>query len=242
MLFSKKRQIFLLHFAGGNCYSYDFLKEYFHKDTEYIALELPGRGKRHDSSLLKDREQAISDFTTQIRARRSSDPYIIYGHSMGASLGLEITKKMESYNDAPKHLIVSGNPGPGADEVDSDLAEKNRYLMNDEDFKKELIRLGGIPNEVLENEELYNYFSPIMRADFEIVERKVPKSEPTIIQTPIYALMGTEEETSNKINNWANHTTSMFNSKILQGNHFFLYDHPKELMEVIMSCFELQMA
>ena len=94
-------QLFLLHFAGGNCYSYEFLIKKILRSAlskiDCYALELPGRGKRLDEELIVDKNDAIVDYVSQIKKLRNGKPYIIYGHSMGATLGLSVVKKMEKY-------------------------------------------------------------------------------------------------------------------------------------------------
>ncbi len=49
----KKTQLFLLHFAGGNYYSFRFMFPQLN-EFEIIPVELPGRGKRMKENLLKD--------------------------------------------------------------------------------------------------------------------------------------------------------------------------------------------
>ena len=225
-----KIQLFLLHFAGGSCYSFDFLRSYINKDIDFIPLEIPGRGKRFKESALKDKKEAIQDYVHQIKSLRNDQPYLIYGHSMGATLGLSVVNEMQKKGDLPLHLIVSGNPGPGIKELD---AKEHRYLMNDSDFKKELRKLGGVPEEVLESEELYEFFGPIMRADFEILEKDNFSEEGIKIDIPIHAIMGSEEEEVHRIKNWEKFTSKYFTSKICTGNHFFIHEYPKELAQII---------
>ncbi len=230
---AKKSQLFLLHFAGGSCYSFDFLRKELNADIEFIPLEIPGRGKRFEEELLKDKNAAIQDYFNQIKKSRNDQPYLIFGHSMGATLGLSVAKLMEKLNDPPCHLIVSGNPGPDAGKLEKDLEKGDRYLMNDDDFKEELRELGGVPEEVIENDELYGFFSPILRADFELLEKDDFSEKGTKLQTPICALMGSEEDYNVKIENWKRFTTSQFQFKILEGDHFFINDHPKEITNLI---------
>jgi external thioesterase TEII len=224
-----KYQLFLLHFAGGSTYSFDFIKKHINSDIEFIPLELPGRGKRCNEKLLKTKRETILDYFSQIKALRNDKPYIIYGHSMGATLGLSVVEKMENSNDAPSALIVSGNPGPGVYKEDKTI----RYLLDDIEFKIVLKELGGIPDEVLDNDELYEFFSPIIRADFETLENDNFSEKGIVINTPLYAMMGDEEETSDRIENWKNFTNDDFQYKILKGNHFFIYEHTEELVKVI---------
>ena len=234
------QQLFLLHFAGGSSYSFEFLKKDFDEDTEFIALELPGRGKRFEETLLKSKKKAIDDYCQQIIRLRNGSPFVIYGHSMGASLGLGVTLKLEQSGYYPKRLVVSGNAGPGLREKENVI----RYLLDDFHFKEELRRLGGIPEEVLSNNLLYNFFAPIMRADFECIEKKSTSEENQnieILRTPIYAMMGSEEECCDAITNWAQYTSAAFEYKILEGNHFFIYDQVKELATLLKKSFLTKM-
>ena len=232
-MYKKKSQLILLHFAGGSKYSYDFLKKYFkNTNIEIHALELPGRGKRYQEDFVKDKEAAINDYIHQIKQLRNNQPYLIFGHSMGATLGLTITKRMEEIGDIPISLIVSGNPGPGIKEY---AGNEKRYLMNDVDFKEEGRELGGVPEEVLTNEELYSFFEPIMRADFRVLENDEFSEKNTKLKTPILAIMGDEEMMNTKINNWNTFTTGNFRSKIFKGNHFFIPDNAKQLADLIIS-------
>lgn len=227
----QKPQIFILHFAGGSAYSFRFLKEKISNSYEVHSLELPGRGKRFKQDLIKDNTEAVEDYLKQIQSKRNNKPFVIYGHSMGSILGLLVTKKLESNADFPEALITSGNAGLGIRD-DEDEKKGKRYLMSEEDFKKELRILGGVPEEVLENEELYQFFSPVIRADFQVIEQEF-ESENIVIKTPIYALMGTEEKNSDRLKNWIKFTSSYCNYDIWEGNHFFIYNHPEALVKII---------
>ena len=57
----------------------------------------------------------------------------------------------------------AGNSGPGTGD------RKLRSVLNDEDLKEELRSLGGVSDEVLNYEDLFNFFAPIIRSDFGIV-------------------------------------------------------------------------
>lgn len=227
--YKTKYQLFLLHFAGGSVYSFDFLKKHINSNIEFIPLELPGRGKRFDEELVKNKKEAVEDYIKQIKKLRNREPYLIYGHSMGATLGLSVVNKMEKYGDAPKALIVSGNPGPGIPKEN----DTKRYLLSDAEFKDELRELGGVLHGFLENDDLYNFFAPIMRADFECLETDDFSEKGILLNTPLHALMGDEEKTSDRIENWKNFTNEDFQFNIFKGNHFFIYDHPIKLSEII---------
>lgn len=231
----KKPQLFLLHFAGGNCYSFQFITPLL-KEFEVISLELPGRGKRMGEPLLKDFDDAARDMYAQLSAKITAPTFLIYGHSMGAYLTLRVCNMLEQNGRFPAAIIVSGNAGPGV----PDKENKRRYLMETADFKEELRIIGGVPPEFLENDELFEFFEPILRADFEIAENNRMDNEPAA-NAPLYALMGSEEEDVNEISNWSRFTKSDFRYEILQGDHFFINKHPRRIAAIIKDCYERAM-
>jgi len=227
----QKPQLFLLHFAGGNCYSFQFMTSLLNS-FQAIPLELPGRGKRIGEPLLKDFDLAAGDIYDQITRRLISVPFLIYGHSLGAYLALRVAGMLERSGRHPVHVIVSGNAGP-------DIGEDKRrtYELGKESFIKELKRLGGIPAELIENAELFDFFDPILRADFEVAENN-GMGDKHAINSPIYAMMGSREERGKDIANWARFTRGRFRHEILEGDHFFIHNHSLRIAKVIWDCFE----
>lgn len=226
-----KPQLFLLHFAGGNVYSFQFMVSLL-RDFDVVPLELPGRGRRVQEALLKDFNLAAADLHKQIMQKISSPVFLIYGHSMGASLALRVANMLEQSGKYPAYVIVSGNAGPGAEHT------KNRYLMGREDFTRELESLGGIPPEFIKNDELYEFFDPILRADFEIAERTGMTADEVPVKAPIIAMMGSEETKVDQISNWGKFTLSQFSAEIFKGGHFFIHDHPEKIANTIKSCYK----
>lgn len=226
----KKPQLYLLHFAGGSIYSFEFLKPYL-PEFEFIPLELPGRGKRIRESFIRDLDEAAMDIYRQVEKNLKGQRFLLYGHSMGSTLALKVAGLLEKRKASPLSIIVSGNAGPGV------YDPKKRYLMDNSAFKAELRLIGGMPEEVLQNEELLDFFEPLLKADFEIVEKEAFPIIPPIT-APIYAIMGTDEEHTSQIENWSNYTSSDFEYELLEGNHFFIYKYPAKLADIIKSRYE----
>ena len=220
-----KTQLFMLHFAGGSVYA--FAKQIEHLGAfEAIPLELPGRGKRVTEPLIKDYHKAVEDMYQQIERQLRPAPYVIYGHSMGSLLSLAVCQKLEQKGKGPQQLIVSGNSGPG------DWHKDGRHLQPHDEFVADLQNLGGVPQEVFDSKELMDYVEPIIRADFEVND--TAKSQRVqLTQTPIYILMGSEEDHVDKINNWANFTQAKTTVEVLPGKHFFINDHPDFLAKTL---------
>ena len=224
-----KNQLFFLHFAGGNCYSYNYLLTHL-AGFEIHQLELPGRGKRMDEDFLPDREAAAEDYCKQILNLRNGAPFVIFGHSMGASLGHEAIALLEKKAVLPKRLIASGNAGPKIRDP------KTRHLLEKDAFIAELKDIGGMPASFFEHEDLVEFFLPVLKSDFKVIEIEKREDYP-VIQTPITAIMGTEEDNVEDIDNWKNYTKGDFEPLVLSGNHFFIHDHPEKLAKIITESF-----
>ena len=220
-----KPQLFLLHFAGGNYYSFHFLLPLL-QDFHVFPIELPGRGKRIHEGLLTDFDKAAQDIYAQIMKNLTTSGFLIYGHSMGAYLALRVVNILEKKGRSPACLIVSGNAGPGIGK------EKFTYLLGHQEFISKLESLGGVPSELMENKELFNFFEPILRADFEVAEKNGLKDEPAV-NAPLYAIMGSDEEQVDQISNWGKFTRSGFSYEILSGDHFFIHRHPERISNII---------
>lgn len=225
----KKPQLFLLHFAGGNCYSFQFLLSRL-GDFEVISPELPGRGRRIAEPLVKDFDTAARDMYEQIRRQLTGCPFLLYGHSMGAYLALRVANLLEKDGTPPAYLVVSGNAGPGIKK------ERQVHLLERPSFIAELEKLGGVPKEVIADEELFGFFEPILRADFEVAENHGLAEEPAV-NAPLFAMMGSREEKADQIANWGRLTNSDFAYEILEGDHFFIYKHAGRIAAILDACY-----
>lgn len=220
-IYNPKPVIILLHFAGGNCYSFQFLKPYL-EEYQLVIPELPGRGKRTSEDIINDKIRAVDDLVSQLHQQQLQGEFIIYGHSMGATLALLLCEKLEKANIHPSCLILTGSCGPGVGK------KEETYRLRGEAFKNALRKLGGISELVLQEEELFEYFEPVIRADFELLEKD--SMEPVgALCVPIHAIMGADEEDVEHIRNWQRFTTAKVITEIWPGNHFFIHDHPERL-------------
>jgi external thioesterase TEII len=228
MLAANKIKLILIHFAGGNSFSfrafYPFIEAY-----EIISLELPGRGLKQNESLIMDFDMALTYLYAQLmefHKKSKLDKFIIYGHSMGAILGFHLTALLEKNSLNPLSLIVTGNSGP------RNRNEKKISLLDDKNFLEAVVKFGGISDALVKHPELMDYFIPILKADFAIVEN-YSVDESIVINTPIHAIMGDQEEYVDQITNWGKFTKAVFKYETLPGDHFFINQHAKKVAEII---------
>ncbi|MEM9548224.1 MAG: thioesterase domain-containing protein [Bacteroidota bacterium] len=224
-------QLFMLPYAGGNRYSYNFIINTIKSHRiQPNVLELPGRGRRFNEPVILNIEEAIEDYVRQIKALRNGKEFIIYGHSMGANLGFYVSKKLEIAGDNPFVFIASGSPGP----LPLDLFEANGSL-SDMELKKKLQELGGTSDEILENPEVFQFFKKSIKADFAVLDDELSLINSIVpIDAPIIALMGTHEDKVEQITNWKHLTRSSFSCTTIRGNHFFIHHYPERIMKILI--------
>lgn len=217
-------QLYLIPFAGGNCYSFRHFSPYL-DDFEVFSLELPGRGQRISEPLITNFELAVQDIYKQIKLTLNSNNYLIYGHSLGAQIAFKVSRLLEENGSKPSGIVLSGCSRPFK-------KNEKRYSLPKDMFIKKLKLIGGIPDEVFSNEELFGFFEPILRADFQLSEESNLKKE-SPFSNPICAIMGDKEEGIEHIRLWESYTTSTFEYFIINGDHFFINQHPSEIAHII---------
>ncbi|PEY73217.1 thioesterase II family protein [Bacillus thuringiensis] len=231
----KKFKLFCLPHAGASANSYIGFKQFLPNYVEVIPIELAGRGKRFGETLYDDVDQAVNDIYKEINKHLNGIPYFIFGHSMGGILAYELTHKIYLSNlPKPEFVIFSGVNPPHR------KIEHRRHLLSDESLKKEILLMGGTPNELIANNELFNIFLPIVRADLKIVEKYIHQNNRKIFNCDIIVLNGISDIlTSNEeINEWENYTSENFTIVHFTGDHFFVQDCMREIADVILTKLE----
>lgn len=210
------RKIVAFPFAGGNKYSYSKM---IHNSNEFIVLEYPGRGTRSDKPLITNLNELIEDMFNEFeKIVDEENDYIIYGHSMGALIAYFICLMIEQKKmKQPDMLVVSGAKAPFYRRID-----KISHLDN-ESFWAEITKIGGIPKELKEDKELIDFFTPILKADFRLLEN-YSYSGKNKINIPIDVFYGSEEDIEiEQVLAWKETTHKNINIQCLPGDHFFIF-------------------
>ena len=222
--------LYCLPFAGGNKYSYQKYIEKAPSFLNLIPLEYPGRGARMKEALISDSDVLVNDLYNQIKKNANDTEYAIYGHSMGGLIGYLLSRKMiENNHRPPLHLFVTGTCGPSSPA----RSAKNRHLLPKDEFIQELKNLDGIPDEILENEDLLSYIEPILRADFKTCETYAYQ-EQAPLNIPFTVITGTDEEmTSEDIEMWQRESETPVDFRQIPGKHFFIFKYPRVIVDII---------
>lgn len=224
---NKKYKLFCLPFAGGSGYSMRGLSKYISSRIQIVSIDYPGRGKRISEPLLQNIHDVVKDTLTQIKSELH-EPYAFYGHSMGTIVGYLLIDEIVKNNlPIPNHLFVSGRGGP------QKYLGRKTHLLPPLEFKNELKRLGGVPEEILEDEEAMAFFEKILRADFAAVENYSYEHAPPF-SVPITVMHGREENIRKEdADLWKDVTTENISVHKFNGGHFFIFDQLEGVAKII---------
>lgn len=221
-------KLICLTYAGGNKYSYRNFRPHIHKEIEIITLELPGRGARISERLINKLDILVDDLYVQIQEHIHED-YILYGHSMGGILGdLLIHKLLENKKSIPSFFLITGCRSPRRNTM-----KPNIHHLPKTAFQKEIIELGGMPDEIIKDQEILDFLLDILRVDITALETAVyQKRKP--YNVPILVIRGTEEKvTEEDAIDWEMQTIATFNHMVLPGNHFFILNHIEYISKIV---------
>ena len=224
-----KIKLFCIPYAGGSATVYTKWHKYLHRDIELYPIELAGRGKRYAAPFYTSLFEAVDDLFKSIKNDLNGS-YALFGHSMGCWLTLELAYKLNElgYN-APRHIFFSGNRPPHIYRE-----EKVLHELSDKEFKDEIFKVGGTPRELFQNKELLEFFLPVLRADYKIVETYCAKNCDMFLNCDISVLNGTEDDlTETEIEGWKKYTKLQCNVYNLNGGHFFINEQVHEVARLI---------
>ena len=210
--------VVLLPFAGGHSYSYRALVAALPAGLRPLTPELPGRGMRISAPRLTDLCAMADDLVREL-APELNNPWLLYGHSMGGLTALLLARRLRALGlRPPEHLVVSGVEGPAVYG-----GKKERHRLPREEFRQEIKDLGGSPPEILDDDEFFRFFEPILRGDFQALETFAYRPEPPL-DLGISVILGQDDNvTPEKAQAWQVETTRPLELLVWPGDHFFIF-------------------
>jgi surfactin synthase thioesterase subunit len=195
--------------------------------VDVVAIQYPGRQDRRTEQPISDMGQ-LADRIHGILRRQPDMPLTFFGHSMGALLAFEVTRRLEADGDGPVRLFASGRRAP------STYRDEKIHLLDDAGILAELRRMNGTASSVLGDDEMMRAALPALRADYRATETYSCTQDVTV-NCPITVLTGDSDPktTLDEANAWARHTSGSFDLEVFAGGHFFLTEHTDAVIKIL---------
>jgi surfactin synthase thioesterase subunit len=221
-------RLFCLPFAGGGTLAFRGWEREVPKGVEIALVCPPGREYRIGEPAFQDALSLVDAAAASVR-QHLDRPYAIFGHSMGALLGYELTRRLRDLDaPAPAHLFVSGHRAPHLPDRGPAFAD-----LPDDAFLAELRRYNGTPEGVLASRELMDLMLPLMRADFRVCETYVHRPGPPLAcPISVYGGLGDPDVTREELDAWSQHTTGACIVRMFPGDHFYAQKDPARFFAV----------
>ena len=224
-----KIKLFAFPYAGGNSNVFRPWKFKLDSFIQLEPVELAGRGSRMYEPLCDSIADVIEDIKNRITENSSN--YALFGHSMGTIIIYELLRMIqkEGFN-LPCHVIFSGRQAPHI----KNNNEKQFHLMGSDQFKNEIIKLGGTPEEIFNDPELAELFLPVLRNDFKVCETYKFNRMDQRVQTDFTVIAGKDEGyKESDLSAYSEYTSGMTTVQYFNGGHFFIKESETEIIDLI---------
>jgi surfactin synthase thioesterase subunit/glycosyltransferase involved in cell wall biosynthesis len=217
-----KLRLFCFPYAGGGASAFRGWAGFLPVEIAVCPVRLPGRETRLNEPAFDSMDLLIPRLREAI-APYLDRPFAFFGHSLGAIVAFELARSLKAH---PECLFVSGARAP---QLRRDHVPPPP--PSDDELIAELRRLNGIPQELIDHQELVQLALPALRADTALYRKYVYQEGPPLA-CPIRAYGGADDAriTRENLENWAVQTTESFKLEVFPGGHFFLQTHRNEFL------------
>lgn len=204
--------------AGGGSGSFRNWVAVLGAEIELGYVQLPGRESRFREKPFSSMSELIPALVDAI-ATDLDRPFAFYGHSLGGKVAFEAARELRRRGmPEPEHLFVAACAAPQLPWPLPLIHGLDTPQFIDEIQK----RYDGIPQQVLEEEELRALLLPMLRADITMIETYSYSAEPPL-SSGITVFGGREDRMVEEpsLTPWREQTKGKFRLQMEAGSHFF---------------------
>ena len=215
--------------AGGAAHLYRGWASRLPPALGVAAVTLPGRGSRGGEPLAADAEAVVAELAHYV-APLFDRPVVIFGHSMGALLALDLARGLSA--DGARRvaaLVVAASEPPG--HPPTPIPATDRVLAD------QVRTWGGTVPELMADEEYLGEMLRVLRADLDLVATRRDRPAPPL-NCPVHVYLG-EADVATPVEptvaGWAAQTAVGHAIRVFPGGHFFVQDVEDDVLAGLLA-------
>lgn len=186
-------------------------------DQTIIAPTLPGREARFREAM-PDSLTALADLIADDLAPTLPQTYGMFGYSMGGTLAVLLAERLVARGfPQPRVVFTLGALAP--DRLNSGV--RKLHTLSSPEFWDEIARIGGTPDEILEDADLRALFEPMLRQDFALCHGHRHPGDGFRLDCPVHVYLAENDHLvgPESVTDWARFTTGTTHDHRLVGGH-----------------------
>jgi len=196
-------------------------------DVEVWGAVYPGRDTLIGEPLSKSISTIISYYINDL-SFFDNVKVIFYGHSFGALVAYMLAIKLRDLGRSIDILCVGARRSP------TTYPREKIDFSSDKKLIEQLATFGGVPDILLQDEDMLNYFLPHIRNDLELNETTITLPDMKL-DMPIFAFSSPDDilVLPKEIKAWQDCTDTFFENISLSGGHFFIKNNKSVFFDQI---------
>ncbi|EHB16750.1 S-acyl fatty acid synthase thioesterase, medium chain, partial [Heterocephalus glaber] len=205
------------------------------------SVRLAGRESRTEEPFANDIDEIVDEIVYALLPVVQDKPFAFFGHSLGSYIAFMTALHLkEKYKLEPLHFFASSATPPYSK---AKIPIPSLHELSEEQVKRYLIDLGGIPKSLTDNQELLKQTIPMILADINILSKySFDTPQKAVLSCDFTCFVGSEDITKD-MEAWKIVTSGTFDLHVLPGNHFYLLEPANEhfITNYITKCLELSL-
>jgi medium-chain acyl-[acyl-carrier-protein] hydrolase len=227
---NKSPLVNLVCFPGlaGGAHMYRHWAQLLDDDVAVLGMELPGHGARAGELPPTDLDGLVMGPLLEAVSAVSDRPLAIFGHSLGALVGIEVCQRLvELLGKQPVLFVAAGCAAPGAEHVPPGAVD-----MTDAEIVAFLRTNGGTSHAILSDPAYVSLLIPLVRAEFRMINGHHFRAEP-MLACPVRVYLGMDDPSVSiaSARGWEAVTTGQTAIRTLPGGHFFIQHSERETLQ-----------
>ncbi|GGX44127.1 thioesterase II family protein [Streptomyces fructofermentans] len=219
-------RVLCLPAAGSSAHTYRSWSGLLPPDVGLVAVELPGHGSRLAETPLRTMDGIVRPLAAEV-AGLADRPLVVFGHSMGATVGAELCRTLRREAGVTPALMVAAaceapREGPRKD--------YSRWLTEDGvlDF---LHHMGGTPPELLAHDDYLRMLLPVLRADLTALAGPQPGDD-SPLDCPVRVYLGDRDPgvRPERAAAWRRESNGDFALHTFAAGHFLVQERRAEVL------------